>query len=225
MTTVTIAQPECRPATGVIVLQEAFGVTAHIRSILFRLRDLGYVAASPHLYEHIGDPDIAYTDIDAAIAAAGTVERTRLLTDIDAALDVLERVGVPADRVGVIGFCMGGSAALAATCHRDVGAAVTFYGGGITTGRFGVAPLVDEVRSLRAPWLGLYGDQDPGIRTDEVERLRTALERSAYPTEIVRYPDAGHGFHCDARDSYEKASALDAWERTVDWLARHLDRR
>jgi len=222
MSTLTAALPSGPARAGVVVLQEAFGITAHIRSILFRLRDAGYLAVAPHLFESIGDPEIPYTDTDAAIAAAGTVERERLLADVDASLDLLVRAGVPPARVGVIGFCMGGSAALAVACHRDLGAAVTFYGGGITKGRFGFAPLVDEVRGLRAPWLGLYGDLDPSIPTDEVEHLRTALTDSAQDADIVRYAAAGHGFNCDARDSYEKDSAIDAWARTTAWLAHHL---
>jgi carboxymethylenebutenolidase len=108
------------------------------------------------------------------------------------------------------------------SCHREVGAAVTFYGGGITKGRFGFAPLLEEVRGLRAPWLGLYGDLDASIPTGEVEQLRAALATSAHETEVVRYAAAGHGFHCDARDSYEKDSALDAWARTMAWLDQHL---
>jgi carboxymethylenebutenolidase len=222
MSTFTAVLPSSPVRCGVVVLQEAFGVTAHIRSILFRLRDAGYLAVAPHLFESIGNPEIPYTDTEEAIAAAGTVEHDRLLADVDASLDFLERAGVPHNRTGVIGFCMGGSAALAVSCHRDVGAAVTFYGGGITKGRFGFAPLLEEVRGLRAPWLGLYGDLDASIPTGEVEQLRAALANSAHESEVVRYAAAGHGFHCDARDSYEKDSALDAWARTMAWLDQHL---
>ena len=84
-----------------------------------------------------------------------------------------------------------------------MGAAVTFYGGGVTEGRFGFPPLVEEATRLGAPWLGLYGDLDQGIPVDDVEQLREAAAGSGQTTGIVRYPEAGHGFHCDQRASFE----------------------
>jgi carboxymethylenebutenolidase len=222
MSTITICEPDPPASAAVIVLQEAFGVNQHIRSILFRLRDSGYAALAPHLFEELGDPEIPYSDTEAAIAAAGTVHRDKLLADVDSCLAYLERKGVSAPAVGVVGFCMGGSAALAVACHRGLGAAVTFYGGGIVKGRFGFGPLVDEVQTLRAPWLGCYGDLDPTIPPADVNALRQALSSVDRPTEIVHYDRAGHGFHCDARDSYEPDSATDAWGRTMGWFGRYL---
>ncbi|HEV3364931.1 MAG TPA: dienelactone hydrolase family protein, partial [Acidimicrobiia bacterium] len=97
-----------------------------------------------------------------------------------------------------------------------------FYGGGVTEGRFGFRPLVEEVTGLRAPWLGLYGDLDEGIPVEGVEQLRGAAARSGQETELIRYPEAGHGFHCDQRESYEPKSAQDAWARTLAWFDEHL---
>ena len=84
---------------------------------------------------------------------------------------------------------------------------MTFYGGGVTEGRFGFGALVDEAPALQAPWLGLYGDLDHAIPVAGVEELRVAAAKSGQPTEIVRYPDAGHGFNCDQRQSYHEPSA------------------
>ena len=117
---------------------------------------------------------------------------------------------------------MGGTVTLVTAARRDVGAAVTFYGGGVKEGRFGFPPLVEEATRLRAPWLGLYGDLDQGIPVEGVEELRAAAASSGQPTEVVRYPEAGHGFHCDQRDSYEPKSAQDAWARTLAWFGDHL---
>jgi carboxymethylenebutenolidase len=117
---------------------------------------------------------------------------------------------------------MGGTIALVTAARRDVGAAVTFYGGGVSEGRFGFRPLIEEAPMLRAPWLGLYGDQDHGISIDDVELLRAAGASSGQPTDVVRYPDAGHGFHCDARVDYHEPSARSAWERTMGWFDQHL---
>jgi carboxymethylenebutenolidase len=86
-----------------------------------------------------------------------------------------------------------------------------------------MSPLVELAPGLQTPWLGLFGDEDQGIPVDQVEALRTAVATAPVPTEIVRYPAAGHGFHCDARpDSYHEASAQDAWGRTLDWFERYL---
>jgi carboxymethylenebutenolidase len=117
---------------------------------------------------------------------------------------------------------MGGTVTLVTAAERHVGAAVTFYGGGLKEGRFGFPPLVDEAPKLQGPWLGLFGDLDQGIPVADVEELRASAARSGQPTEVVRYPEAGHGFHCDQRDSYHAASATDAWQRTLDWFDRYL---
>jgi carboxymethylenebutenolidase len=103
---------------------------------------------------------------------------------------------------------MGGSVTFLAAARRTLGAGVTFYGGGVGEGRFGMPPLVEMAPGLQTPWLGLYGDEDQGIPVDQVEALRQAAATAPVPTEIVRYADAGHGFHCDARpDSFHEASA------------------
>lgn len=93
-------------------------------------------------------------------------------------------------------------------------------------GRFGIASLVEMTPSLKTPWLGLYGDLDEGIPVQQqVESLCEAVGRAPVATEVVRYAEAGHGFHYDARDSYHQASATDAWQRTLDWFERHLGAR
>ena len=124
---------------------------------------------------------------------------------------------------GIVGFCMGGSISCAVAAEDAYGAAVTFYGSGMHKGRFGFRSLVELAPLLRSPWLGLYGDLDPGIPVDQVEDLRSAAATAHVPTAIVRYAEAGHGFHCDARPAnYHEASAKDAWVRTLDWIERYL---
>ena len=110
-----------------------------------------------------------------------------------------------------------------ANCGIAIGAAVGFYGGGIVRARFPqFPPLVAGAPMLRTPWLGLFGDQDASIPPDEVEELRAALAGAPVATEIVRYPDAGHGFHCDVRADYCADEARDAWSRTLAWFDAHL---
>jgi carboxymethylenebutenolidase len=110
-----------------------------------------------------------------------------------------------------------------AAALRALGAAVTFYGGGVTTGRFGLPALVEQAPSLQTPWLGLFGDLDQGIPVEEVEQLRQAAAGAGVVTEIVRYADAQHGFNCDDRPAvFNEQAAADAWARTLAWFDRHL---
>ena len=119
---------------------------------------------------------------------------------------------------------MGGRVTFLIAGNLSLGAAVGFYGGGIVHGRTESMPsLLPLVSGMRTPWLGLFGDADPGIPVDEVEQLRGVLAADAgVDTSVVRYPGAEHGFHCDARSAYDGAAATDAWARTLDWLDGHL---
>lgn len=155
----------------------------------------------------------------------GALTADGLRTDLAATLDFLRAEGLAPQQCAVVGFCMGGSVTFVAAVDHRLGAAVTFYGGGVTEGRFGFEPLVELAPGLRTPWLGLYGDLDKGIPVEQVETLREAAGRAEVPTEIVRYPDAEHGFHCDDRPAVFNATAsADAWRRTIEWLDEQLSR-
>jgi carboxymethylenebutenolidase len=149
------------------------------------------------------------------------------LMDVDACIAHLAVEGFAPDGVGIVGFCMGGRVTFLVAARRRLGAAVGFYGGGIVeAGRLPFPALIDEVPTMQTPWLGLFGDEDAGIPVADVERLRAELDRSA-PIDhgIVRYPDAKHGFHCDARpDAFNAEAASDGWTRAIDWLSSHLSR-
>jgi carboxymethylenebutenolidase len=210
------------PRGGIVVLQEAFGVNAHIEDVCVRLAEAGWLAVAPHLYHRTGDAKLGYDDFSHVAPHFTAISRETILEDIDAALAHIAGEGIAPSSTGVIGFCMGGTLALVTAVERKVGAAVTFYGGGVTTGRFGFSPLVEIAPRLTVPWLGLFGDLDHGISVDDVELLRVAAASSSAPTEIVRYPDADHGFNCDRRVSYHEPSATDAWQRTLDFFAINL---
>jgi carboxymethylenebutenolidase len=210
------------PSGGVIVVQEAFGVNDHIKDIAERFAAEGYRAVAPHLFHRSGDPVIPYDDFDAAKEHIAQLTEQGITEDLNIAYGHLRDDGFENDRIAIVGFCMGGAVAFIEACERPLGAAVTFYGGGIVEGRFGAPALKDLAPELKTPWLGLYGDQDKGIPVEQVEQLREAVARATVETEIVRYPDAGHGFHCDARASYHESSARDAWSRTLAWLDEHL---
>jgi carboxymethylenebutenolidase len=221
-TPLSVHQPSGSPKGGIVVVQEAFGVNDHIEDVCRRFADEGWLAVAPHLFHRTGDPKLGYGDMSQVMPHMGQLTAEGVLEDMDAALTFLADAGVPPERIGVVGFCMGGTVTLVTAARRDVGAAVTFYGGGVKEGRFGFPPLVEEATRLRAPWLGLFGDLDQGIPVADVEDLRAAAASSPTTTEIVRYPDAAHGFRCDQRESYHAASAHDAWLRTLAWFDRYL---
>lgn len=218
-----VARPKDPPGGGVVVVQDAFGVTDHIASIADRLAAAGYLAVVPHLFHRTGDPVIPYGDFDAVSPHMRALTADGLATDVDAALDFLRGEGLADARLGIVGFCMGGAVAFATAARLGLGAAATFYGGGIREGRFGQPPLAELAPGLRTAWIGFYGDADQRIPTDQVEELRAAAADALVATELHLYPGAGHGFNCDDRpDAYDEAAATDAWARTLDWLAQHI---
>jgi carboxymethylenebutenolidase len=102
---------------------------------------------------------------------------------------------------------------------------VTFYGGGIVKpGGLPFPSLLEDAKGLRAPWLGLFGDLDKGIPVEDVELLRTTLAVAhTVHTEIVRYEEADHGFHCNDRPAvYNAEAAADGWKRAIAWFDKHL---
>jgi carboxymethylenebutenolidase len=146
-----------------------------------------------------------------------------VLIDVDATIDHLHGAGFADGSIGIVGFCFGGRVTFLTAARRKIGAGVSFYGGGITHNSQGMAgPLASEAGSLQTPWLGLFGDEDAMIPVDGVEDLRASLGGASVKTEIVRYPGAGHGFHCDERESYHEESAKDGWRRALDWFSGHL---
>lgn len=221
-TPLTIREPSGSAKGGVVVIQEAFGVNDHIVDVCERVAAAGWVAVAPHLYHRDGDPKFGYDNVPQVMPHMQALTIPGLLEDVDAALATIAAAGFAAKQAGIVGFCLGGSVSLLTAARRPIGAAVTFYGGGVTQARWELPVLVDEAPNLQAPWLGLYGDEDAGIPVEQVEELRTAAARSGQVTEIVRYPHAGHGFNCDQRDAFHPESAADAWARTLAWFDRWL---
>ena len=217
------AVPEGDVGRAVIVVQEAFGVNDHIEDVARRVADEGHHAVVPHFFHRAGGGTAPYDDFSKVLPLFEGLDDAAIITDIDATLDHLHGAGFTDDRIGIVGFCFGGRVTFLTSLERALGAAVGFYGGGIVAARLpGFAPLIGRVGQLRTPWLGLFGDEDPSIPVDDVEQLRAALQDAPVPSEVVRYAGAEHGFHCDARPSYDKEAATDAWKRTLAWFAQHL---
>jgi carboxymethylenebutenolidase len=217
------ATPAGNARGAVVVIQEAFGVNEHIKDVTRRFAAAGYHAAAPSLFHRAGGGTADYGDFGAVIPLYEGVSDDGVLADIDVTLDHLRQAGFSDSSIGVVGFCFGGRVSFLVAARRTLGASVGFYGGGIVSKHaLGFEPLIGEVGDLKTPWLGLFGDADGSIPVEDVETLRTALQNAPVETEIVRYPNAEHGFHCDVRDSYHPEAAADGWQRTLAWFKAHL---
>jgi carboxymethylenebutenolidase len=219
------ATPQSGSATtAVIVIPEAFGLNDHIESITERITEGGHIGLGLDIFHRSGGGTAPYDDFSKVLPLFEGLTDDGLLTDVDAARSHLNELGVDDAHIGIVGFCFGGRTTFLAALRRRLGASVGFYGGGIVTGRFPqFPPLIDESKSLQTPWLGLFGDADESIPVDDVERLRSTLDEVAsVDHEVVRYPDAEHGFNCDLRPSYNPTAAADAWKRTLDWFGARL---
>jgi carboxymethylenebutenolidase len=217
-----VAEPEGDAKGAIVVLQEAFGVNEHMRDVTDRFAAEGYLAVAPHLYHRSGSPELGYEDMTEVIPFIMQLTVTDLEADLEASFAYLKERGFEGSKVGVIGYCMGGSVAFLAACYWELGAAVSYYGGGITQGRFQMPPLIDLAPTLQTPWIGFFGDADESIPVDQVEGLREAAKRAKVPTDVTRYAEANHGFNCDARSSYHEASAKDALAKTLAFFESNL---
>jgi carboxymethylenebutenolidase len=219
----SVVRPQREAAAAVIVIQEAFGITAHIEDVVGRFAAAGYLGVAPHLFHRSGDPVLSYDDVPAVMPHMSALTEQGIADDIDATLSWLDGEDFTPDRVAIVGFCMGGSVTLWTAANRTLGAAVTFYGGGLAESRFGFPPLIELGAHLKTPWLGLFGEADTGIPLDQVETLRSETDKAAVDAEIATYPDAQHGFNCNDRPAvFHAAAASDAWNRTLAWFARYL---
>jgi carboxymethylenebutenolidase len=208
---------------AVIVVQEAFGVNHHIRDVADRFSDEGYLAVAPQLFHRDGSPEIPYDDYPSAVTYMANLTKQGLINDLAATTDFLATLGFHAPNVAAVGYCMGGTVAFFAATLGTIGAAASFYGGGVAAGRFGLPSLLELAPDLKSPWLGLYGDLDQSIPVDQIEALREATAAAPVDTEIVRYVEGKHGFHCDARpDAYNEEAARDANARALAFFAEHL---
>ncbi|MEC3978871.1 dienelactone hydrolase family protein [Amycolatopsis sp. H20-H5] len=189
----TFAEPEGAIRGGLVVLHEADGVTDGVRLLIASLAGEGWLAVTPHLDgEKLTQQDL----LDATdITLAWLVER-----------------GVQADLLGVVGFDLGGTAALVVASHRKLGAAVSVGGQGDVE----LPALVEIAGRLTSPWLGMFGDGGDEQGGAQFERLQDAAASSKVATNVVRYPGANHRFDADP------AAAAEAWQRTLNWFDAHL---
>lgn len=209
-----VARPAGAALGAVVVVQEIFGVNAHIRSVADGYAAAGYLAIAPDAFHRVR-PGVALgyspEDIQAGRALKAQVEALPapgVLSDLQATVDHARAAGL---KVAVVGYCWGGLLAWRGAClPSGVSAAAPYYGGGMTVG-------VERTRQPQCPVLCHFGAQDHAIALDTVEAFRRAQ-----PAVEVQVYDAQHGFNCDQRGSYDAAAASLARDRTLAFFARHM---
>lgn len=218
-----------RPAHGgphpvVIVIHEIFGLHEHIRDVARRFAHEGFLAVAPELYFREGGvADLE--SFDEILEVVRSVPDRQMLDDLDAVMEYAVSMPESTGKAGVTGFCWGGGATwLMVADNPGISAGVAWYGRMTNWGSGELHPNnpVDVAARMHAPVLGLYGGQDSGIPTSQIEKMRAALAEHDKPHAFVVYPEAGHAFNADYRDSYVESAARDGWERCVAWFRRYL---
>jgi carboxymethylenebutenolidase len=225
----TIRGYRAMPSSGgpfpiVLVAAEIFGLNHYTKDICRRLAKAGYYAIVPDLYSRKADLT-QITDMAQVRPIVNSKHDTELVADYDATVEFARASGKgdPA-RMGIIGMCRGGRTTLVyAAANPKLKAAVAWYGAvGGERNEFTPRTVMDGVADFKVPVLGLYGAKDAGVPIAQVEQFFAALKSAGIPSELVVYPEAGHGFHADFRpDNYRKADAEDGWKRTLAWLTKH----
>jgi carboxymethylenebutenolidase len=192
-----------------VVVQEVFGVNAHIRSVADGYARDGFLAVAPALFDRI-EPGIELSyegaDMQTAMSLIPKLDIDKALADVQAAIEFA--ASDAGKKVGVIGYCFGGTLAWLAATRLHPAVAVGYYGGRI--GNYaGEQPQV--------PVMLHFGKQDTHILAAEVEKVH-----AAHPEVEIYWYDAGHGFNCDARASYNAAAAQEARVRSLEFLKKHL---
>jgi carboxymethylenebutenolidase len=214
------------PRGGVVVIHHMPGYDRGTKEIARRFAELGYDAIVPNLYWREA-PGAAPDDAAAAARAQGGVPDERLLGDVGGAITYLRSLDGSNGKVGVIGYCSGGRQSVLVACNLDVDAAVDCYGAFVVGEPpegfpLQVGSLVDQLPNLRAPLLGLFGNEDAHPSPEEVTELDTILTDHDKSHEFHSYDDAGHAFFAVNRPAYRVAAANDGWERITAFYTTHL---
>jgi carboxymethylenebutenolidase len=204
------ATPAGKARGTLVVVQEIFGVNHHIKALTDRFAAEGYVSLAPAIFDRAEpgfETGYAPADIERGRAVRGKVSLDAMIMDVRAAVKEQQKTG---QKVGVVGYCLGGTIAwLSATRIDGVAGAVGYYGGGIGD---------TATETPRCPVLLHFGETDASIPKEHWDKIAAAHPK--LPTHV--YPGAGHGFSCDERGSYHEASHRLALQRTMDFFHQHV---
>jgi carboxymethylenebutenolidase len=200
-----VARPAGAIKGGLIILQEIFGLTDHIKAVAEKFAAAGYLAVAPAMFDRV-KPGIVldYSDFAAARAAMSQLDRAQCVLDMRAAAAYARSAG----KVGSVGFCWGGSMADLAACHGLVDAGVSYYGR-MTVEWLDLKPT--------CPMLYHYGDRDALIPADVIEQIQRKRDG-----KVRVWGNADHGFCCEDRPQYNATAAAQSMQVTLEFLGEHL---
>lgn len=224
-----VARPEGDEVLpAVIVWMEIFGVNSHIQSVAERVAREGYVACAPNFFHRVApDLNLGYDEagMNEGIGHMMKLTADNMIADQKAAIAYLHSRGdVVSNKIGAMGFCIGGHMTYLTACENDIAAAASFYGGGIAApeGPGGAPSTISRTPNINCPILCLFGALDAHIPLEQTQAIDAALKEHGRDGEVVVYDDADHGFFCDQRASYNEAAAADAWERVKALFEKNL---
>jgi len=216
------------PFPAVIIFEEIFGVNQHIREVTERVAQEGYVAIAPDVHHRVAaGVELNYDQegYQKGMQYIGKLTQAGFFADVEATLKLLrDRKDVHGDKIGVMGFCIGGHLAFLAATQFEIKAAASFYGGGIAVMGLGVPePTVTRAHKIQGRLICFFGADDSMIPAEQREKIDNALKAANVRHEIVVYPGAGHAFFrsVDAK-AHRPDAAKDAWERTKRLFAEEL---
>jgi carboxymethylenebutenolidase len=213
------------PFPAMLIVHEILGLTEHFEDLSCRFAAQGYVGLAPDLFWKIGPPP-EFTDRASFMRFRSALDERQILDSMDAAVSYLRQLpSVDGARIGIVGFCWGGSQALLEATHNPaIAACIDFYGGRMEheTAEHQPRSPMEAARDLHSPFLGLFGQEDQGIPVEQVQRLESVVRESGVPAEFHIYPGAGHAFFNDRHNTYREHAAKDAWERVLHFLHQYL---
>ncbi len=202
------AEPAGAPKGGVVILQEIFGITNHIKSVVDQYAAEGYVAIAPAVFDRVERGAVLkYTNIERGKALVQALNPGQVMLDTKAALDDFGNMPT-----AVVGYCWGGAMAFIAAAKLPIDAAVSYYGGQI--------PMVLPMQPL-VPVLYHFGGEDGAIPANARETIVAADPNG----EFHVYEGAGHGFNCTDRSSFHAEAASMAFERTLDFMKTNFAKK
>ena len=211
-----------KPLTAIIVLQEAFGVNDNINSICSHFVRDGFLVVAPELFHRAGsDIIIPYDQFPKVMSILGPLTNDQLSEDVKAAYDFIKNIkNLKIEKIGSIGFCMGGFTSILAACRLPLDFAISCYGGGISNERPGIGftPFLTEFKSIHCPVLLIYGEKDHSIPLEQIEQIRNCLKNDEINFKINVYPDAGHAFMREGQPVFHSTAAPEAWQDIINWL-------
>ena len=210
-----VMHPKGKPKAGIILIQEAFGVTAHIRRCVSRFAEEGYLVIAPEVFHRTAPivAEFAYDNFEVIKPHYMGMTPEGIQADLKTCFDWLKSNGV--HKVGSVGYCLGGRVSYIANSFLPIDAAVSYYGR--------IAPdLLDKAKDQHGPILLYWGGADKGIPPKDAQAAVAALRAAGKAFTNVEFSQADHGFNCDDRPMFNAEASEQAWGLTLAFFKKHL---